>query len=94
MRLHDLATAVHNRTHRHYTATRDGVGTFAFCESRRPAWLLGGVKVAFAPDGSEDRAYGVPVVRYAGGDTLFERMLYADSSKHAMALLRQGFGES
>jgi hypothetical protein len=93
MSLHGLFEAVHNRMHKHYTATREGVGTFQFCESRLPA-PVGGVRVAFQPDDRDgDRAYGIPMVRYADGDTLFERMLYADSAHHAMALLRRGFGE-
>jgi hypothetical protein len=91
---HSVFDAVHNVFHRHYTADKDSIGVFMFCESRVPRQLGGRVRVTFSPDFAGARCWPVPYFRYEDGSTLLPLMLAAGSAHQAMALLRDAYAEA
>lgn len=82
---------VHHVTHKHYRIVKHDVGVMSFCESRLPEVLGGRVKVAFQPDFTEARWWGVPDYTCADGETLLVKMIHAGNAFHAMSLLRGAY---
>ena len=82
---------VHQLLNRHYRTSKDGVGSFAFCEPRVP---FRKACVGFSPDFDGARWWPVPCVEYdSEDDTLLARMLSAGSAHQAMHLLREAYAE-
>lgn len=75
---------LHQRTHKHTSVSRDGMGLFRICESR---WLFGRAYVTFQPDGS-DRLYMVPFERCLDGQSVLQKMIRAADSTEALRILR------
>lgn len=83
---------LHDLLHKHYSLAKGGIGTFSFCEDRIPA-PVGRVRVAFQPEFSGARWWGVPVHVFDDGEYLVNKMIDAGNAHQAMALLRRAYDE-
>jgi hypothetical protein len=76
---------LHNLTHRHVIASKDGLGVFAFC-----SWRLvnAGCRVHFQPALDGAGWHRLPDVSGPDGERVYEQMLVAGSPMEAMAIFR------
>lgn len=85
MSLHNLTHLLHNLTHRHVIASKDGLGVFTFCSWRL---MSTGCRVHFRPALDGAGWHLVPGISGPDNELIYERMLVAGSPMEAMAILR------
>lgn len=76
---------LHGITHRHVTASKDGVGLFCICAWRLP---FSSCRVSFRPELPGAGWHPLPEDRGEDGLQVVSRMLDARTAEEAMALLR------
>lgn len=76
---------LHDLTHRHFLASKEGVGVFALCSWRLPRSRC---RVHFQPEIDGAGWHEVPLSG-PDGERAWERMLLASTPMEAMAILRE-----